>query len=85
MLWLAQAIARLHNYCINERLAASQSSFEVPVQLLHAFQGTNDGSHSYLREHMALRVQQKQIWRPGNNENGSTSQQHRNEMVTGVL
>jgi hypothetical protein len=30
MLWLVQAIARLHNYCINERLAESMSEFEVP-------------------------------------------------------
>jgi hypothetical protein len=85
MLWLAQAVARLHNYCINERLAATMSSFEVPdgsipsyipsvphdedgdpVQLLHAFQGTNDG-HSMLREYMATRVQQKQLQRPSAN------------------
>jgi hypothetical protein len=30
MLWLVQAIARLHNYCINKRLEASKSPFEVP-------------------------------------------------------
>jgi hypothetical protein len=29
MLWLVQAIARLHNYCINERLAEAQTAFEV--------------------------------------------------------
>jgi DDE superfamily endonuclease len=85
MLWLAQAVARLHNYCINERLAATMSSFEVPdrsipsyipsvphnedgdpVQLVHAFQGTNDG-HSMLREYMATRVEQKKLQRPSAN------------------
>jgi DDE superfamily endonuclease len=30
MLWLVQAIARLHNYCINERLADTLTPFDVP-------------------------------------------------------
>ena len=30
MLWLVQAIARLHNYCINEHLAASMDPFDIP-------------------------------------------------------
>lgn len=30
MLWMAQAIARLHNYCINERLAEDLSPFDTP-------------------------------------------------------
>jgi DDE superfamily endonuclease len=29
MLWMVQAIARLHNYCINERVSRLQPSFEV--------------------------------------------------------
>jgi hypothetical protein len=29
MLWMVQAIARLHNFCINERLEVTQTSFEV--------------------------------------------------------
>lgn len=104
MLWLVQAIARLHNYCINERLAAAMSPFEVPdssvpsyipsvphngsgdpVQLNHAFQGTNDG-HSFLREWMATRVERKSLLRPGNSENStSTSRKRSIEMATGVL
>jgi DDE superfamily endonuclease len=34
MLWLVQGIARLHNFCINERLAAAQSSFDIPDGLI---------------------------------------------------
>jgi DDE superfamily endonuclease len=30
MIWMAQAIARLHNYCIEERLAELLSSFSTP-------------------------------------------------------
>jgi hypothetical protein len=30
MIWMAQAIARQHNYCIEERLAESLSSFSTP-------------------------------------------------------
>jgi DDE superfamily endonuclease len=30
LIWLSQAIARLHNYCINERLAEGGSPLEVP-------------------------------------------------------
>jgi DDE superfamily endonuclease len=102
MLWLAQAIARLHNYCINERLAETLSPFDVPdssipsyipsvphnvlgdpVQLSHAFQGTNEG-HSFLREYMASRVERKELKRPGNTGT-STSRKRSLEMATGVL
>jgi hypothetical protein len=34
MVWLVQAIARLHNLCINERLAEAQSAFDVPDSLI---------------------------------------------------
>jgi DDE superfamily endonuclease len=34
MHWLVQAIARLHNYCIDERLAQSMSPFEVPDSII---------------------------------------------------
>jgi DDE superfamily endonuclease len=38
MLWLAQAIARLHNYCINERLAAGETnSFELSADLIPGY------------------------------------------------
>ena len=37
MLWLVQAIARLHNLCINERLEAEQSAFDVPDALIPAY------------------------------------------------
>jgi hypothetical protein len=105
MQWLVQAIARLHNYYINERLAESLSPFEVqdqsipryvpsvphnqdgdPVQLTHVFQGTNDGQ-SFLREWMASRVQTKELLRPGNSSDNSTStsRKRRLEMETGVL
>jgi hypothetical protein len=94
MLWLAQAIARLHNYCINERLANDLAPFEVadnacptyipsvphngagdPVQLDHAFSGTNEG-FSFLREWMANRVARKQLQRPTN----STRKRARDEV-----
>ena len=34
MLWLVQAIARLHNLCINERLEEELTTFEVPDDLV---------------------------------------------------
>jgi hypothetical protein len=102
MHWLVQAIARLHNYCVNERLEVSMSPFEVPdssipryiptvphnddgdpVQLNHAFQGTNDGQ-SFLREWMASRVAAKDLMRPGNSGD-STSRKRSLEMASGVL
>jgi hypothetical protein len=30
MIWLAQGIARLHNYCIDERVATGNTAFEMP-------------------------------------------------------
>jgi DDE superfamily endonuclease len=35
MLWLSQATARLHNYCINERLAEDKSSFDPDTSVPH--------------------------------------------------
>jgi hypothetical protein len=37
MLWLVQAIARLHNFCINKRLELSMGAFEVPDTLVHGY------------------------------------------------
>jgi hypothetical protein len=37
MVWLAQAIARLHNYCINERLAETLSPFDVPINSIPTY------------------------------------------------
>lgn len=37
MIWLVQAIARLHNFCINERLANALSSFEVADSSIPCF------------------------------------------------
>jgi DDE superfamily endonuclease len=37
MLWLVQAIARLHNFCISERLAQQQPPFEVPDSLVPGY------------------------------------------------
>jgi hypothetical protein len=34
MLWLAKAIARLHNLCINERLGQAQPAFDIPDSLI---------------------------------------------------
>lgn len=91
MLWLVQAIARLHNFCINERLGDDgESSIELsnasslpsylpsvphgfdgdPVSTApqaSAFAGVSDG-HSFLREWMATRVQNKQLKRPCNDD-----------------
>ena len=102
MLWLVQAIARLHNFCINERLEEEQSPFEVPdslvpayiptvphndegdpVNLHAAFDGVLDG-HSFLREHMATRVQRKQLERPSNN-NSNSRKRSLEVATTGVI
>jgi DDE superfamily endonuclease len=106
MIWLSQGIARLHNYCINERLAESKSSFSTPdaeipryipsiphnangnpVELQHAFMGANDDGQSFLREWMATRVLTKQLQRPGNTVNGTTttSSKKRSFEETGLL
>ena len=37
MLWLVQAIARLHNLCINERLEEELTAFEVPDDLVPSY------------------------------------------------
>jgi DDE superfamily endonuclease len=37
MRWLVQAIARLHNYCINERLELSMGAFEIPDALVPGY------------------------------------------------
>ena len=37
MLWLVQAIARLHNLCINERLEDELAAFEVPDESIPTY------------------------------------------------
>lgn len=80
--WLAQAVARLHNFCIDERLDESKTPFDttnIPRYIPSIPHGTNGDpvqlnplfsgaldGQSFLREWMASRVQRLQLVRPGN-------------------